>query len=632
MRNRNKALVEGYRKEKEGSVVFRDEADIVFANISEKAKELIKENWELEYKENDEAYIIDIDDTITVYADTERARLYAKAYLLGQSNGRLAKAVVYNYPAVPHRSVRVYLPAKKDMPYFKRFINMLVYLGYNTILLEVGGAMEYKRHPEINETWAAYCQSMKEYNDKPYVAGKGYYRTKNSIHTYNGEGDIYTQNEMRELVAYCNERCIEVIPEVPSLSHSEYILLSHPELKECEDEPYAATACPSNPGLYTLVNELYDEVIEVFQPRIIHIGHDEWWVMCVCDKCKNRKAAELYTENVMQSYNYLKKRGIQTMMWADKLMRIGGKNGEMHGGSEKHLYNVKTDQTIDIMGKTYPLYRRYWFNAPEEVKATGFHQVIHDVGDCADMLPDDIWYMNWYWLYEPRVIDDFLLRGRKMVYANCTCSCFPNSKERFAAGAAGISVSNWLSSTEAGAQRWNTLYDLGYGAALCWGHTRKEWMHEQNNRDVFKDLYQFRNRETLQSSYIEVEHTVLKNWKAGEQYYDNLPYADEEKMTLGEYVVTYSDGSKEAFPVLYSLNIGTKEAITERYESPLEWCYRVDKHLTTVASVCDVEKKADGVWYRTVFPIKDKVIACEYIPREGLEEYVGVERIIIINK
>ena len=37
---------------------------------------------------------------------------------------------------------------------------MLLYYRYNTVILEVGGAMEYKRHPEINESWESYCCEM----------------------------------------------------------------------------------------------------------------------------------------------------------------------------------------------------------------------------------------------------------------------------------------------------------------------------------------------------------------------------------------------------------------------------------------------------------------------------------------
>ncbi len=626
-----KALLEELSVESGNAQGQKQAADVIFRPMAAGAEALVREVLERAYVENEEGYVIDIDDTITVYADTERAKLYAVMALRDAWEDGLKKAVTYSYPVVSHRSVRVYLPAKKNLPYFKTFIDLMAHLGYNSILLEIGGALEYKRHPEINETWAAYCQSMKEFNMKPYRAARGYYRTKNSIHTFNGEGDIYTQEEMKQLAAYCAERYIEVIPEVPSLSHSEYFLISHPELRECDDEPYASTACPSNENLYKLVFDLYDEVIEVFHPKTLHIGHDEWWVMCVCDKCRNKDAAKLFAENVQKCYDYLKARGIRTMMWADKLVRFNEKTGEVQGGGEKHVYNVKTDQTIEVMGKEYPLYARHWFKHSQEAMEKGFHQVIHDTADCMHMLPQDIICLNWYWATEPRILDDYLLNNRIMVYGNSYMAGMMNWKERFAAGAKGISVSNWVDSSEAGMQRWNTVFDLGYGAIICWNHERKEQDHARNLKDTFAGLYRYRNRETLKGSHIEVLHTAVQTWENGEKYYEDLPYADEADMTMGAYVVRYEDGSCDTFPVLYSLNIGTRDALTERWADVRAWQYKVDKHLTTVASVCDFEKREDGIWYRAVFPTKGNAVSCEYVPKAGLEKYVAVAEVKIME-
>lgn len=303
-------LTDSYWKEQEGKVTLSGKsegitglgaellkkagkgtgADVVFLPTDAKAEELVKDCFDVEHSHNPEGYVIDIDDTITVYADTDGAKLFAVHAILGHNEDGIQKGIRYSYPMVEHRSARVYMPPKKDLDYFKRFVDMLSYLGYNALILEIGGAMEWKRHPEINETWKQYCASINEFNNKCYHGSRVYYRVKNSIHTFNGEGDIYSQEEMKALVAYCRERGIDVIPEIASLTHSEYFLISHPELRECDDEPYASTACPSNPALYDLVFDLYDEAIEVFEPSIIHIGHDEWWVMCVCDRCKDKEA------------------------------------------------------------------------------------------------------------------------------------------------------------------------------------------------------------------------------------------------------------------------------------------------------------------------------------------------------
>ena len=609
---------------KTGTEKNLQQADICFRPFGDMAVQLVKEQFG-HCTDSEEAFLIELDQDIVVYAASERAKLYAIMALTDTWEEGWQKGIIYSYPAVEHRSVRVFMPPKRELPYFKRFIDMLVHLGYNAILLEIGGVMEYKRHPEINETWAQYCRSMQEYNDKPYDGSSVYCRTKNSVHTFNGNGDIYSQEEMKELTAYCAERQLEIIPEVPSLSHSEYFLISHPELRECEDEPFASTACPSNEGLYELVFDLYDEVIEVFSPRTLHIGHDEWWVMCVCDRCKDRPAAELFAENVKRCYDYLKERGIRTMMWADKMVRLYEKTGEAQGGARKEVYNVETDQTLNVMGREYPLYRREWFEASEEAKQKGFHHIIHDTADCMALLPEDIMCLNWYWAVEPQVKDAYLQNGRYMIYGNARSAGLINWRERVAAGAKGISISNWIDSSEYGMQHWNTLFDLGYGAVLCWKHDRRERDHARNLRDTFDGLYQIRNGEVLESSYLEVVHTAVKTWKQGEQYYHNLPYTEADRITLGAYRVTYEDGGAEEFPVLYGINIGTADALSSRWCAARDWQYVVDVHLTTVASVCNFEERDGEIRYRTVFPLRGKVASCEYRSAEGMENYVRVD-------
>jgi len=604
-------------------------ADVVFRKTDDAAKKLVQEKLGTEYTENPEGFIMDIGDTVTVYADTDRAALYAAYALRAKHPGGIEKGIVYSYPSVPHRSIRVFLPPKSEMDYFRKTVDLLVQLGYNAILLEIGGVMEYKKHPEINDSWAEYCRSMQEYNGKTYTASSVYKYTKNSIHTYNGNGDIYTQEEMRELAAYCRERCIEIIPEVPSLTHSEYILISHPEFRECGDEPFASTACPSNPDFYNLVFDLYDEVIDVFRPSVLHIGHDEWWVMCVCDRCKDKKASDLFVADVMKSYEYLKARGIRTMMWGDKPIRVTDKAGESHGGAEKHVYNVKTDRTLQVLGKEYPIYKRYWFQAPPEAMENGVHQIIHDTADCMDQLPKDILYVNWYWSVEPRILDEYLTRGMDMIYGNCNPASLNNYKERVRAGAKGLSVSNWVETTEKGMQAWGTVFGMGYGAALCWGHGRKEWEYEQNVLDVMRELYLFRNRDTLNMPHLEAVHTLTESWKEGDTACGQ-PYYDEEALTVGEYRIEYADGTLQHIPVQYRIHIGTRNARLVRWDSARNWMYSTDAHMTMTASVCDLVKDSDGIWYKTVFPLREGALQCSFVPREGFDTQVLVKQMEIL--
>ena len=84
-----------------------------------------------------------------------------------------------------------------------------------------------------------------------------------------------------------NQNFIEVIPEIPSLTHVYYLLTRHPELSEYPGDNWPDTYCPSNPASYELMFDVYDEYIEVMQPEMIHIGHDEWRMpLDVCPHCR----------------------------------------------------------------------------------------------------------------------------------------------------------------------------------------------------------------------------------------------------------------------------------------------------------------------------------------------------------
>ena len=61
------------------------------------------------------------------------------------------------------KGIKIYLPAIEDMPFFYEFADMCRDYGYNTLVMELGGAMEYKSHPEINEAWVRYCKLFRDY-------------------------------------------------------------------------------------------------------------------------------------------------------------------------------------------------------------------------------------------------------------------------------------------------------------------------------------------------------------------------------------------------------------------------------------------------------------------------------------
>ncbi len=601
-------------------------AKVKFLPTAELDKKKISDKFGVDYVENPEGFVVVAEDDVKIYADTKLARLYGANSVKYNYKNKLRKGVYYGYPSVAHRSVRIDVPSKSNIPFFKSHIDMLIHLGYNAVIIEVAAILEFKKHPEINEKWIEYAESMAEYNEKPLRATDTYYIPKDSIHSYNALGDIYTHDEMRELVKYCKERGLDVIPEVPSLSHSEWFLISHPELRECDDEPYASAACPSNPALYELLFDIYDEVIEVFEPTTIHIGHDEWYAMCRCDKCRDKDASKLFAEDIIKCYNYLKERGIKTMMWADKALALQTKSGEAIGGSEKHFYSiVQPDFTRNVMGVDYPTYKYYICDPEEELPEGAIYFKIHYTAGCIDLLPKDITMVHWHWTYETRLNSLFLQKGYDMILGNCFPENITNYKQRFGYGTKGFCISNWRTTTEEGSQIWGTQFSIGYGTVITWHHEREESEFMRNVRDAFDALYYYRNYETLRGKHLKVTHTLVGDWAVERATRLRKPITIKDEYTIGHYCVEYKDGRVERFPVQYWLNIGFADAKRERWACTATWSYTTDRGLTVPSSVSNLKMIGNKNYYETVFPLSGDVSKVTYVPSTEKGNLVDVK-------
>ncbi len=96
-------------------------------------------------------------------------------------------------------------------------------------------------------------------------------------------GGYYTQDELRDIVAYATERNIEVIPEIDMPGHSRMLGLIHPEIR-CNYTPDTSATngmdmrnvwCVAKESNYTLIEDIVKELVEIFPSEYIHIGGDE---------------------------------------------------------------------------------------------------------------------------------------------------------------------------------------------------------------------------------------------------------------------------------------------------------------------------------------------------------------------
>jgi hexosaminidase len=117
-------------------------------------------------------------------------------------------------------------------------------------------------------------------------------------------GGFYSKEDIREIVAYAAERYIDVIPEIEMPGHSEAALQCYPEFI-CEGMEASGVYCAGNDGTFAFLQNIIDEVVELFPNQYLHIGGDEVgkgaWLQCT--KCKKiMKDQHLEDGEALQSY------------------------------------------------------------------------------------------------------------------------------------------------------------------------------------------------------------------------------------------------------------------------------------------------------------------------------------------
>ncbi|MGQ1788217.1 family 20 glycosylhydrolase [Saccharicrinis sp. GN24d3] len=173
-----------------------------------------------------------------------------------------------------------------------------------------GWRIESKKFPRLNQV-ASYVNKVGSFVDGKAQEFNGY----------------YTVEDIHEILAYAKARNIEVIPEFDVPGHNWALLTAYPEFR-CPNQPAANALCGSNEGAMLMVKSLFDEIIDIFNPKYIHIGGDErkkeLWNNCPLCKAKMERL-ELKDEHFLQNHylnevtKHIHTKGITTIAWAEHL-------------------------------------------------------------------------------------------------------------------------------------------------------------------------------------------------------------------------------------------------------------------------------------------------------------------------
>jgi hexosaminidase len=192
----------------------------------------------------------------------------------------------------------------------KEYIDLMASYKMNTfhwhLVDDQGWRIEIKKYPKLTQTGAwRVDQNDKIWNERPQAK-------EGEAATYGG---YYTQQQIKEIIAYAAQRNVTIVPEIEMPGHVASAIASYPELS-CTQQPQlpltggnytnmASNYCAGNDSVFLFLQNVLTEVINLFPSPYIHIGGDEVdkgsWKMCA--KCQARiKAEGLKNEEELQSY------------------------------------------------------------------------------------------------------------------------------------------------------------------------------------------------------------------------------------------------------------------------------------------------------------------------------------------
>ena len=288
---------------------------------------------------NKEAYRLEVaENKITITGASEAAVFYGiqtlrKSLPIGDESVELLPVIINDEPRFGYRGImldvaRHYQPVE----FVKKFIDLLAIHNINRfhwhLTEDQGWRIEIKQYPKLAELGSTRSQT---------VIGKNTGKYDGTPH-----GGFYTQEEIKEVVAYAQERYITTIPEIDLPGHMLAALKAYPEYG-CTGGPYEVATtwgvfedvlCAGNEGTYTFLENILTEVMQLFPSEYIHIGGDEVpktrWQKC--PKCQ-AKIKELgikgdskhRKEHYLQSYltarieKFLNEHGRRIIGWDEIL-------------------------------------------------------------------------------------------------------------------------------------------------------------------------------------------------------------------------------------------------------------------------------------------------------------------------
>ncbi len=350
---------------------------------------------------------------ITITAPSE-AGLYRGSRTLVQlleharTSGSLPCLTITDHPRFPWRGM--HLDACRhfwSVEFTKTYIDLLARYKMNSfhwhLTEDQGWRIEIKKYPKLTDVgaWRRGSQvgpySRREYDSVAY-------------------GGFYTQEQIKEVVAYAAARHITVVPEIEMPGHAMAALASYPQLG-CTGGPYEVQKgwgvfddvfCAGNDSVFTVLEDVLTEVMALFPGPFIHIGGDECpkerWKTCA--KCHARmKSNGLKDEHELQSYfiqrieRFVNSKGRKIIGW-DEILEGGlAPNAAVMSwrGTEGGIAAVRSGHYAVMSPGSHCYFDHYQGDPANEPLAFGGHTTLQKVYGYepipADLKPEEHTYI-----------------------------------------------------------------------------------------------------------------------------------------------------------------------------------------------------------------------------------------------
>ncbi|UII25433.1 family 20 glycosylhydrolase [Fulvivirga maritima] len=261
---------------------------------------------------------------------------------------------IQDYPRYKWRGLHLDVSRHfSTVDFVKKYIDNMAMHKLNTfhwhLTDDQGWRIEIKKYPKLTEIGAYRDETLVGHAGSTEFDGKRY-------------GGFYTQEEIKEVVAYAQERHITVVPEIELPGHATAAVASYPELGVTGNRPKVVTEWGVFLDIYGVQDETFEflqdvltEVMELFPSKYIHIGGDEAWKdqwKASAEVQEKIKELGLKDEHELQSWfitrieQFVNSKGRQIIGW-DEILEGGlapnaavmswrGEEGGIAAAKEKH--------------------------------------------------------------------------------------------------------------------------------------------------------------------------------------------------------------------------------------------------------------------------------------------------------